>query len=479
MLDILGPELRPTIELFSQELLNQAMSAQAEGNLTEAWELYNAILGIHFDNPTVLYLTAEVALKTGKFGLAINLLSRCVELKPDFSEAWLNLGASLRNEYHVTQSRIALLKSLELKPTPQVYTNLSSLGADSGNPREALMWLNKAEALDAGSADIHWNKSLAHLSLAEWDPGWKLYQYRKQLKKDIRGQLWYPRDKIDAIEVSSIDDIRKAKRLYIHGEQGVGDEIMFMSCFSDMLRDCFGAVYVECERRLERLFSRSWPSVTGWFTGQDQAVKSGIKFDYKVSMGDLPMLYRKRNEDFNGASYLVPRLKQSLDFKKKLAALGPRPWIGMAWLGGTKVTRTHERSIPLGQWTPIQAGRTCVSLQYSPLGDQGADEIGLPRFNGASNGTDIDAQAALVEALDIVVTVTQTVYHIAGALGKRCIVLCPSSPDWRMGMQSDEFSRFDKLPWYQSLTVIRKKADESWQTPLDVAAEIIEGMQCV
>src|SRR3990167_1384759 len=65
----------------------------------------------------------------------------------------------------------------------------------------------------------------SYLTKADWKNGWPEYKYRQQLEN------WDSRKTLDC----PVWDFRKVKHLYIHGEQGVGDEIMFLSCIDEVL----------------------------------------------------------------------------------------------------------------------------------------------------------------------------------------------------------------------------------------------------
>lgn len=453
---------RQGVLLFQQKKFNESLS------------IANEILGLCPNEPSAMYLAGKNLLSLNNLGLAIQMLSGCLKKAPDFYEAWLDLGACLRQENHFEEALFAASKSIELKPTPEAYVNLSALGADSGDPERALSWIDKVLELNPDFTDGLWNKALAHLSKRDWPTGWKLYQNRRNLGKNKHGaqiQFWYPRDKINAPDILDIEQLRAFKpnsRILIHGEQGVGDEIMFMSVFEDFWHDvdCKFIVDVECERRLQSLFKRSFGWVNQVVTGQDEV--SDVKYDAKVSMGELCGFYRQKDDDFHGRPYLKADQKRIEEYRHKL----PKGSIGLAWQGGTKATRGYSRSIPLELLTPIIAGRSVVSVQYGEGGKSGAKAAMLHHFDGASDGQDIDSQAALMCTLDCVVTVSQTAFHLAGALGVPCYVMTPAYPDWRIGVPFIE-ERAEPLLWYDSVRLVRQRKEESWQPVIDCVAELL------
>jgi ADP-heptose:LPS heptosyltransferase len=77
---------------------------------------------------------------------------------------------------------------------------------------------------------------------------------------------------------------------------------------------------------------------------------------------------------------------------------------------------------------------------------------------------------AIIEALDLVITVDTAVAHLAGAMGKPAWVMLPYAPDWRWLLDRGD------SPWYPSLRLFRQSADRRWEPVIDrIAAELAAG----
>lgn len=452
-----------------QHQLAKAYEFHLAGKLNEAELLYNSILNIDMENPQVLYLLGNVYSQKGFNGVAVNLLVNCLTAKPKFQEAWIDMGVALKKENKDDMAMAAWERAESLGEHHEIYVNRATLYADSGEPEKAIELCDKAIELMEGKdekivssarASTHWNKALALLSLHKWEEAWVEHHWRKKLK-----DVWNPRNEIDAPEW----DGEPVNNLYLHGEQGKGDEIMYLSMLKDVL-PLAKSIVVEINEVVAPLVRMlELPNITV-VIGQKEAKDLGIKFDAKCAIGDLGGLFRNKTEDFDGKPYLKADPERVDYYRNELNKLGPGPYVGVAWIGGTKTTRIHKRTIGLNHWDNLLKGVTAVSLQYGDFGEPEAKKHGIPSFEEASNGKDLAEQAALIEACDYVITVAQTVVHLAGALGKKTYVLVCDAPSWRYGAESVG----NKMPWYESVELIRQAKGEDWDKVLDRLTDMLE-----
>lgn len=445
------------------EQLKKAHAYHMAGKLAEAEMLYNSILNLDMQNGRILYLLANIYSQRGYNGLAVNLLTNSLDVEPEFQAAWIDLGVSLRKENQDDLARVAWERAQALGDNPEIDSNMATLYADSGEPEKALEYCNKAirqmESMSSPDysnvmASARWNKALAMLSLGKWKNGWKEHNQRRNL------DTWNDRDKIHA----PLWDGKPVNRLYLHGEQGKGDEIMYLSMLKDVLPLAKHIVIEANESVSELINLLNLPTVTT-VNGQDEAAH--MVFDAKIAMGDLGQHFRRDPKDFPGTPYLKADPERVEHYRNKLQELGPGPYVGIAWLGGTKSTRIHKRSVGLGKWGKLLDGITAVSLQYGEFNEAEATKHNIPILGDASTGKNLAEQAALIEACDYVVTVAQTVVHLAGALGKKCYVMVCDAPSWRYGVKTD------KMPWYSSVKLIRQKQGESWDNVIERTAHIV------
>jgi ADP-heptose:LPS heptosyltransferase len=82
-------------------------------------------------------------------------------------------------------------------------------------------------------------------------------------------------------------------------------------------------------------------------------------------------------------------------------------------------------------------------------------------MNLADDLTDFGETAAVVENLDLVITVDTSMGHLAGALGKPAWILIPKAADWRWMLERED------SPWYPSVRLFRQQKPGAWDQPLD------------
>ena len=85
---------------------------------------------------------------------------------------------------------------------------------------------------------------------------------------------------------------------------------------------------------------------------------------------------------------------------------------------------------------------------------------------------DMADTAALVERLDLVITVDTAVAHLAGALGRPVWILLPFAPDWRWLLRRED------SPWYPTARLFRQPQQGNWAAVLErIRGELMKLVQ--
>jgi len=225
-------------------------------------------------------------------------------------------------------------------------------------------------------------------------------------------------------------------RLLVATEQGVGDELFFLSCLPDLLEDVADPV-VEIDARLHPLFQRSFPGIT-LIPRQATRLEGGrAVFDYTtatrehsithyIHSGSLLGLYRAdRDRPATRPGYLKADPEAVAAWRERLAGLGPEPKVGVSWRSIAVASATRFSAYAsLDDWQPILRlpGIRFVCLQYDDcraeveaFRERSGLDIWIPE--GLDQMDDLDGTAALMSALDAVVSAPTTVCWLAAAVG--------------------------------------------------------------
>jgi tetratricopeptide (TPR) repeat protein len=413
-----------------EEALSDAQKFYDEKKADLSLEICDHLLGHTLKDPRVHILLGALHMNAKRYGHAIQAFRSAAAISPDQANCWDGLGCALRVVGQEEAARECYRKAIELDPSGPRYAHLGGTYVNAGDPQTGIEILQKAVELSPTDKTALNNLALVQLEAGDWKNGFDTYRHRKGHHN------WTKRD-FGALPEW---DGKPTRRLAIHGEQGVGDEVMFLTCFEDAIRVCPDVV-VEVNPRLVSLMKASLgvPCV-----GSVQELIALEPSAY-IAMGDLPYFFR-RNGNFPDGVYLKPQ---------EVYPRGSKPRIGISWLGGSRDTHSYHRNFPIEWWRYLlEYDAEWVSLQYGGHGKKEADVLGLPHNQEWID--DLHKFAALVKSCDLVISVCNTTVHFAGALGVPCWVFTPFAPAWRYGVKGE-------MPWYESVRLFRQEKGEDWR----------------
>jgi Flp pilus assembly protein TadD len=410
---------------------------QAQGKLEEGVAEYRVALAIKANVPEIHINLGNVLQAQGALDDAVVSYQDALQLEPGNAEAFYNLGNTRQAQGNPVNARECYERALESNPNhAKAHHNLGRILSDLGRQDEAFVRFEQALRLEPDNAEIGFNLALAQLMRGDFAAGWVNYEQR-----------WRSMDHDTSMRTYTqpiwTGDPLPAGRLLLWGEQGVGDEIMFAGLVPELVRRGVRCI-VDCDRRLQPLFARSFPDVevVSGYSGQD--------FAAHLPCGSLPGILGTSRGAF--AAYLSADRELQNGFRSRYA--DGRMLVGLAWHTNARKTG-RIRSIDLPCLAPLFAlpGIRWVSLQY---GD--CDSLGNPiLFDSSVNQlVDVDGFAAQVAAMDMVITIDNSTAHMAGALGVPVWVLLPSAADWRW-LRSGENSS-----WYPSMRLFRQPECGDW-----------------
>jgi Tfp pilus assembly protein PilF len=409
---------------------------------------------------------ASLLARLGRAGDAIARYQHAVGLAPDEPMPRINLGLLyLQHEGEPEMAESCFRAVLSRFPDHlEAHANLGLALHDQGRHAEAFEIYRAGLTAHPENVELRWNRGLANLSLRNFDAGWPDYQ----LRFARRGGRNLERFSFPNWNGESLPHAR----LLVLAEQGLGDEIMFASCLSDLITQVRDVV-LECAPRLSELFARSFPQIA--VHGRDRHAPLDWLAAYPdiaamVPIGSLPAYLRRDESAFPPVSgYLRADAERIAAYRRRLAGSRKRLMVGLSWRGGSHATRGAVRSIELGILRVLTevSDVQFVALQHDLMDAERtqAEMMGLHVLDGVAS--DIDDLAALVSALDLVVAVDNMVLHLAGALGVNSLGLLGVSPEWRWSYTGNS------VPWYPSIRVLRAKAYGGWDAMLAAVAKML------
>lgn len=435
------------------EDLKEAKDLIEANEYVEAAKRLTAYLKQNFDDPHALFLLGFCFYKSDSHGLAYQVFRRAADIYPGEAAIWHHIGLCYHERQEDQTADEYFRKAIKCKPDyANALEGLAMTHLNRGDYGMCVEYSNRVLAQDEDAQVSRVNRGMAYLALGRWLEGWR--DYGANVGKD--------QNRTEIVYGGEVRwDGSKGKDVVVYGEQGIGDELSFASCLQDLIRDS-KSVTIECDGRLEGLFKRSFPTCDVHGTRYKPFApdwRSEKPYEARVAIGQLPSFYRQKKADFHGESYLIPNPQMALQWRALLASLGPRPKIGISWTGGLDHTGKKKRSVTLDTLAPLFAfDADWVSLQYKDTDDIAAAEekygVKIHHWDWGTQVYDYDQTVALISELDLVISVTTTVVHAAGGLGKECWCLVPNAPIWRY-MQAGAW-----FPWAKSVTLFRQKGRE-------------------
>ena len=437
--------------------VNLGVVLRDQGLKEEARDSYRRALSIDPDVAEVHYGLGLVLQELNEGGEAAACFRRAVDIKPDYVEALNGMAIGLEKQGKPAEAIETFERALEIDPGfAEAHNNLGNLHHKVGRPDDAMASFRRAIGINPDYAEAHRNLSQALLMAGRLDEGWRESGWRWKCRD-------FPSEKRAFPQPLWAGEPLEDKKILVWGEQGVGDEVHFAGMVPDLL-DAGAKVVLESDPRLAPLFERSFAGVE--CVPRETPPRPGTgagDIDYQTPSGDLGRWLRPDLDSFPGrASYLAADEKLRDELRDRYRKDNDGLLVGIAWI--SKNPEIGEaKSMQLMDWRPLAGvpGVTFVNLQY---GDTRAEreafekETGTPVLDdgGIDQLANLDAFAAQVAAMDLVISVSNTTVHFSGALEVPTWVLLNTVPlpVWMLGR--------DDCPWHPSIRLFRQSQAGVW-----------------
>lgn len=455
---------------YAQAYNTMAFSLEKQQLYDEAIESYKQALQLEPGFVESYNHLGVVLNEQGRSSEAIKYFKQALQYDPDYAEVYNNLGIALKEKEQekFSEAIINFEKALQLDPNMvEACYNLANSLRDEGRCAEAIKHYRNAIGLKPDYAQAHWNLSLTHLLNGNYTEGWKEYRWRRNAGLKILTD--YHNTSIPCWDGSSFE----SKRLLVHYEQGLGDNIQFVR-YLPMVKERGGKVIFGTLKPLIGLLQN--------FPGIDELVeyqpgrKLPLEYDVYISLLDIPDIFETKVETIPAeVPYIYANPAKVEYWKKKIE--GPDFKVGIVWAGSPKHGNDHYRSCSLRNFEPLGEieGVRLFGLQKGRATKQmGEFTETISVTNISENFSDFTDTAAVIENLDLVISVDTSVLHLSGAMGKPTWALLPYACEWRWMLNRQD------SPWYPTMKLFRQSRWCDWDSVFQCVTEqlkIIVSMQ--
>lgn len=333
---------------------------------------------------------------------------------------------------------------------PIAHYELAGALGRVGDLASALRSVEQAIALSPDFAWAHFMRGAVLLLSGEFAEGWREYEWRLRLPGTAGG---IPPSDWPRWDGTPMPD---GQRLLLFADQGRGDIIQF-SRYIDWAAQSCPDVLIACPGEMWPIL-RQFPRLRGMVEQWHQA---GPCAAY-VPLGSLPLLVGTRGDSIPAPiPYLRAAPARVAAWRARLDALLPKGVrrVGVVWAGGADHVNDRERSIDLASLAPLGAVQdiALVALQKGPAQAQVGRWFGrAPLLQLGPLLRDFEDTMAVLDCIDLVVSVDTAVAHLAGAMGHPVWLMLPFTPDWRWMLGRDD------SPWYPTARLFRQSVPGDW-----------------
>lgn len=401
-------------------------------NFEEAIDIFKEAIRIDPQNFIALNGLNEAYNNMGDY---INLCSNSIKgitLFPSKFEFHLNLGVALIGLNNLDEAKYSTETALTLNPNCyEAKLNIANIFSAQQENIKAIE-IYESVLLDSNIlpsrllSSIKYNLSYEYLNIGKIQQGWNFYD--NGLDKTITYSKRRRPDRSFLVPKWEGHELNN-ETLMVWGEQGVGDEILFLSLIPDLLLKV-KSIILETEPRLLEIAKRSFPSIeVRAYSFSIDGNQTNFDYNYHIPIGSLNKFLRKSISDYeNKIPYLIPRTDNKHIFNELIDSNSVKKIIGICWRSGLMNIERSVNYIPLDKWDDIFSipNAIFINLQY---GDCEAElinaekkfNIKIHRWSDIDLKNDLDTVFSLISKLDLVVTAATAVSSMSFSIGTKTL----------------------------------------------------------
>jgi len=384
----------------------------------------------------------------GNIPKALSAFATGSRLDPNNLESLMGLALIERNCGKIGKALKYAEKalSIENKSAP-IYNLLGTIQKENGEFDKAYKSFQAALSIDKDFSPAKVNRGLNNLQSGKWEKGfldlearWKDVDY-PSVHPDLKCPIW---------DGSSL----KGKTIFIHHEQGHGDTIQFIR-FLNSLKDFGAKIILDIQPALLKLITHSDKSIIIQLPN-----KPLPEVDFFAPLISLPHLLKITSEkDVSGETYLkAPPLN-----KDKISRVISKEkfHIGINWSGNSDHKESYKRDIDPSLFGPLAKLDKVKLINLNIENNSKQPSFFRDDLDIRNLISDFYDAAAVINQLDLIISVDTATVHLAGSIGKSCWALIPFSPDWRWLLERED------TPWYDSMRLFRQPKLGDWKSVME------------
>jgi tetratricopeptide (TPR) repeat protein len=436
-----------------------------------ALSAYDRALQLDAAVPMLRNNMAASYIEAGAYAKAKLLLEQALLQEPANPFVWTNLAVVLLHGRDPDAAQVAAERACALAPNYLVaLQTCSNVHKELQDWDSALALIQRGLTLEPDNASMLWSLAMLQLLRGDYAAGWASHEGRWDGSPELSNTL--PNLPAPRWQGQSL----AGKTLFVWSEQGYGDVIQFvrfLPLIAERVRREGGKIVFCCYSGLLTLVTRSFGEVVDMIVSHDQTPFP--PHDFQLPVASLPLMLNVTLDQLPVATDYLKADGAKVDaWKARWPARSRRFKVGLVWSGN----RTHQRN-PLRAVDPLDYARTFnhfqsvdfVSVQLDGGSDvQGMCDAGLRVIDHSGELRSFDDTAALLQSMDLVITVCTSAAHLAGSLGVRTWVLLDVNPHWVWMTERND------SPWYPSIRLYRQQKHGQWAPVMEQLARDLEAI---
>jgi len=392
---------------------------------------------------------------------AMLCFDKALSINPNSFETWTNKGVLFHCLRNYNEALLCHYKAIEINPNfEDAWSNYGVVLIDLKKYNESLKYFHKAILINPDYSHAHNNLSYALFNLGQFQLAW--------IENEWRFKINNLNSHFNESKVSQWKGNKALNTLFIWAEQGIGDQILYSSVFRD-LYEFPQNIIISINAKLIPLFSRSFPKFK-FISNNNIKVSKYTDYQEQIPIGSVAKFFRNSFNDFNNSHfpYLVHDKEKSSHFADKLKS-NKKLTCGISWKSYNN-DLAYDKSIPFVAFSSLLRLDT---ISFILLQDRDSDFLSndlvsshshlIKQLDGVDLFNDIDTLASVIMTCDFVVTCSNSIAHLSGALNKLTYLILP----YACGRFWYWNEHDGKCLWYPSIKIFHQDEDLSWEKPID------------